>query len=109
MESLVFFMIISLIQGLIFSALLWYFNWLSQKRRQKQITDFEKWQQAAISPVIDPVLETILTKDPQGTRIIITVCLAISGITTIIFTLSDLFIFLLVSFLITATWLSNKI
>lgn len=109
MESLIFFIVISLIQGLIFSVLVWYFNLLSQKRRQKRITEFEKWQQATMSPVIDPVLETMLTKDEEKTRIIITVCVLVSGITTIIFTSSDVFIFILSAFLITATWLSKKL
>ncbi len=72
------FMIVSFIQGIILSMLIYYFNSLSEKRKNKEITNLEKWQQGIMSPIITLVLEAILAKDPIKNCAVITVWLIVS-------------------------------
>jgi hypothetical protein len=103
--SFVYFFIGFLIQGLIISAIWNWFKKLSAKRKRREITEFEKWQQAIVSVAAKPILESVLRKDPVGMRIIYSVCVGNSTLIAVL--LSSSYVIIGFSILVLACiWLS---
>ena len=90
---------------MVVAAVLEYFNALSNKRRDGSITEVEKWIQGVISLPVKPALEAILTKDPVGIRILISVSVVLSAIASFLIT-SYGGIFIVTVVLLVVVWLS---
>jgi hypothetical protein len=103
--SLGFFFIGFLVQGLAIATIWSWFKKLSIKRRRKEITEFEKYQQAIVSLPAKPILETILRKDPVGMRVIYSICVINSTIIAVLFS-SSYFIISFSLVILACVWLS---
>lgn len=109
LASLICFVLTFFVQTLILGGLYVRFKKLKEKHRRKTITDAEKWERALISVPAKPFLEVILDKNPVGIRVIITISVLISTITTVFLTSNDALVIIVSIVLVFSIWLSLKI
>jgi hypothetical protein len=107
--GLVYFFVVLVIECILGSAIMSHFSNLSEKRRRRQITEFEKLQQAIISLPAKPILQAVLSKDPLGMRLVISFCVISSGLVTLCLISSKGFMIGFMAFLLFVTWLSYPI
>lgn len=78
-----------LMQGILVAAIIQYFSALSEKRTDGTISEEEKWFQGCLTVPLQPALQAVLSKDPKGIRIILSICVVVSALTAIVFTSGD--------------------
>jgi hypothetical protein len=103
--SLACFFVGFFIQGILIAFIWNWFKSVSEKRRQRKITEREKWQQAIVSIPAKPILEAILRKDPIGMRVLYSISLANSTIFSVLLS-SGYFIIILSLLVLACIWLS---
>ncbi len=84
-----------------------YYQDLSDKRRQRVITDEEKWIQGFISLPLKPILEGILSKDPFVIKSLITFTLCFSALLTSFFSQYGVVVFITVGVVVFLLWSSD--
>lgn len=106
MDSVLCFGFAFLLQGILIAAIINYFTSLSHKRDDGEITETEKWLQGLLSTPLQPALEAVLSKDPVGTRVLLSISVVVSGLVSMALTSGVWAIILIATIALAGIWLS---